>query len=97
MARNVLVLGYRPSWNLWLYSKYLTVRKTSPNPSPGNPEFAFWTGVALASQRREDAAIPLLREAFANGEGWRDLLRRLPAAGMLPSDDALIERLCGES
>jgi uncharacterized Ntn-hydrolase superfamily protein len=65
--------------------------------NPGNPEFTFWTGVAFASSGRVEDALPLFREAFADGDGWRELLRRLPAAGMLPDDDALIERLCGVS
>ena len=30
-AGTLLLLGKSPSWNLWLYSKYLTIRK--PNPS----------------------------------------------------------------
>ena len=31
------------------------------------------------------------------GEGWRELLRRLPASGLLPDDDELIARLTGPS
>jgi uncharacterized Ntn-hydrolase superfamily protein len=60
---------------------------------PGNPELAFWHGVALAGSGREDEARGLLGEAFRAGEGWRELLRRLPAAGLLPDDPALVERL----
>src|SRR5215218_11120969 len=30
-ARKLLVLGKSPSSNLWLYSKYLTTRKTPPS------------------------------------------------------------------
>jgi len=31
MARKLFVRGNRSSWNLWLYSKYLTTRKTPPS------------------------------------------------------------------
>jgi len=65
--------------------------------TPNNPEFTFWAGVAFASSGRVEEAIPLLRKAFEDGEGWRDLLRRLPAVGMLPQDAVLLERLCGAS
>jgi uncharacterized Ntn-hydrolase superfamily protein len=60
---------------------------------PDNAELAFWHGVALAGTGREDEARGLLGQAFRAGDGWRDLLKRLPAAGLLPDDPALVERL----
>jgi uncharacterized Ntn-hydrolase superfamily protein len=60
---------------------------------PDNAELAFWHGVALAATGREDEALGLLGQAFSAGDGWRELLKRLPAAGLLPDDPALVERL----
>ncbi len=60
---------------------------------PGNPELAFWHGVALAAQGREQEARGLLEEAYRDRDGWRELLRRLPAAGLFPDDQALVDRL----
>ena len=60
---------------------------------PDNAELAFWHGVALAGTGREDEARGLLGQAFRAGDGWRELLKRLPAAGLLPDDPALVERL----
>jgi uncharacterized Ntn-hydrolase superfamily protein len=60
---------------------------------PDNAELAFWHGVALAGTGREDEARGLLGQAFSAGDGWRELLKRLPAAGLLPDDPALVERL----
>ena len=60
---------------------------------PGNPELAFWHGVALAAQGREEEARGLLEEAYRDRDGWRELLRRLPAAGLFPDDQALVDRL----
>jgi uncharacterized Ntn-hydrolase superfamily protein len=60
---------------------------------PDNAELAFWHGVALAGSGREDEARGLLGQAFRAGEGWRELLSRLPAAGLLPDDPELVERL----
>jgi hypothetical protein len=35
----------------------------------------------------------VLAKSFAAHDGWKELLRRLPAAGMFLDDPALIERL----
>jgi uncharacterized Ntn-hydrolase superfamily protein len=60
---------------------------------PDNPELAFWHGVALAGNGREDEARGMLGQAFRVSDGWRELLTRLPAAGLLPDDEGLVERL----
>jgi uncharacterized Ntn-hydrolase superfamily protein len=60
---------------------------------PDKVELSFWHGVALAATGREDEARPLLGEAFRAGDGWRELLGRLPAAGLLPDDPELVARL----
>jgi uncharacterized Ntn-hydrolase superfamily protein len=62
---------------------------------PGNLELAFWHGVALAASGREEDAAPILRRAFQENEGWIELLKRLPAAGLFPDDGELIARLIG--
>jgi uncharacterized Ntn-hydrolase superfamily protein len=60
---------------------------------PDSAELAFWHGVALAANGREDEARPLLERAYAQGEGWRELLRRLPEAGLFPDDRELVTRM----
>ena len=60
---------------------------------PDKVELSFWHGVALAATGREDEARPLLDAAFRAGDGWRELLGRLPAAGLLPDDPELVARL----
>jgi hypothetical protein len=49
--------------------------------------------VTLAASGREQEARELLQQAYREGEGWRELLRRLPASGLFPDDRELIERL----
>jgi uncharacterized Ntn-hydrolase superfamily protein len=61
--------------------------------APGNPEFGFWAAIALATAGRVEEALPLLRAAYAADPGWRELVRRLPAAGLFPDDPELLERL----
>jgi len=58
-----------------------------------NVEASFWAGVSLAAAGQEESARALLAKSFARHDGWKELLRRLPGAGMFPDDPALIERL----
>lgn len=60
-----------------------------------NVEPSFWAGVSLAAAGQEEAARGLLAKSFAKHDGWKELLRRLPAADMFPDDPDLIERLIG--
>jgi uncharacterized Ntn-hydrolase superfamily protein len=61
--------------------------------APGNPELAFWFGVSLGAAGRVDEARPVLALAFGVHDGWAELLRRLPAAGLFPDDPALLDAL----
>ena len=60
---------------------------------PDNAELAFWRGVALATRGHEEEARALLQDAYRQNDGWRELLRRLPAAGLFPDDPPLVDRL----
>jgi uncharacterized Ntn-hydrolase superfamily protein len=62
---------------------------------PDNLELAFWHGVALAANGREEEAGRILRRPFEAHAGWIELLKRLPAAGLFPDDGELIARLAG--
>ncbi|MGH7629494.1 MAG: DUF1028 domain-containing protein [Gemmatimonadales bacterium] len=61
--------------------------------SATNGEAVFWTGISLAAARREREAIPYLARAYAVHPQWADLIPRLPDAGLLPQDQALVKRL----
>lgn len=61
--------------------------------SVGNVEPAFWFGVGVAMSGDVERARKVLAAPFAAHDGWKELLRRLPAAGMFPDDPELIERL----
>jgi uncharacterized Ntn-hydrolase superfamily protein len=58
-----------------------------------NGEAAFWTGITLVGAERVDDAIPYLVRAYRIDRRWAVLVPRLSAAGLLASDQALIERL----
>jgi uncharacterized Ntn-hydrolase superfamily protein len=57
-----------------------------------NGEAPFWVGVTLAAGGREGEAGPYLLRAYALDERWAELILRLPASDLLPSDD-MAERL----
>ncbi len=61
--------------------------------SATNGEAVFWTGISLVAARREREAMAYLARAYAVHPRWADLIPRLPAAGLLPRDQALVERL----
>jgi uncharacterized Ntn-hydrolase superfamily protein len=57
-----------------------------------NGEAPFWVGVTLAAKGREAEAAPFLHRAYAVDAAWAELIPRLPAAKLLPSDE-LADRL----
>jgi uncharacterized Ntn-hydrolase superfamily protein len=56
-------------------------------------ELPFWQAVTLVVVGREAEAAPIFRRVFAKEPYWADLVPRLPAAGQLPDDPALIKRI----
>jgi uncharacterized Ntn-hydrolase superfamily protein len=52
-----------------------------------NGEAPFWVGITLASEGRTEDAVPFLRRAYAQDQRWADLVTRLPASGLLPSEE----------
>ena len=58
-----------------------------------NGEMAFWHAVTLVGVNRFDEALPLFRRAFVQDPRWRELVPRLPKAGALPDNPALIKRI----
>ena len=60
---------------------------------PDNHEMVFWHAATLVGIGRVDEALPLFKRAFEMWPDWRTLVPRLPAAGLLPDDPELIERI----
>jgi uncharacterized Ntn-hydrolase superfamily protein len=61
--------------------------------APDNHEMIFWHAATLAAGGRVDESLPLFRRAFEMWPLWRELVQRLPAAGLLPDDPALMQRI----
>ena len=74
---------------------YHAATQLVPDAATGG-EAPFWVGVTLASIDRVEEAIPYLQRAQAQHDRWADLIRRLPASGLLPDDDALVQHLVSQ-
>ncbi len=61
-----------------------------------NGEAAFWVGVTLADNGKIGDAIPYLQRAYHQDVRWAALVRRLPASGLLPTNDDLVKKLVAE-
>jgi uncharacterized Ntn-hydrolase superfamily protein len=61
--------------------------------APQIVELPFWQAVTLASIGRWSEAEPIFRSVFAKEPVWAELVARLPAAGLLPNDQALVARI----
>jgi uncharacterized Ntn-hydrolase superfamily protein len=64
---------------------------------PSNVEMTYWTAVSLVGMGRVDEALPLFRKTFAADPSWAELTRRLPKAGLLADDAALLARILREA
>ncbi len=53
---------------------------------PDSVELRFWNGVTLATNGHLDRALPIFESVFARDASWAELLRRLPAAGLIEED-----------
>ncbi|MFN2382768.1 MAG: tetratricopeptide repeat protein, partial [Gemmatimonadota bacterium] len=60
---------------------------------PDNAEMVYWAAVTLAGEGRVDEALARFERAFAADPRWAVLTARLPAAGLLPADPALMDRI----
>ncbi len=61
--------------------------------TPDNHEMIFWHAATLAAIGQVDESLPLFKRAFEMWPDWRELVPRLPAAGLLPDDPEVIGRI----
>ena len=60
---------------------------------PQNIELMFWKAVSLLNSRRFEDAEKVFDEVFKLDARWRELLKRLPAAGIIKPEDDIIKYL----
>lgn len=61
--------------------------------APGITELKFWAAVTMFTEGNEKEALAYFKDVFKVDARWVTVVRRLPAAGLLPDDDALIEKI----
>lgn len=61
--------------------------------APHLDELPFWQAVTLLDSGREEEALPILGKVIKTDPNWLLLLERLPAAGLLKGDPAMMRRV----
>jgi len=61
--------------------------------APHIVELPFWQAVTLIETGRESEGFEVLKRVFQSDPNWLTLIQRLPAAGLLRDDPALMERI----
>jgi uncharacterized Ntn-hydrolase superfamily protein len=70
-------------------AEYAAAERMAPRVS----EMVYWHAVTLAGAGRVEESLPLFERAFEADRNWAVLTPRLPSAGLLPKDDALVLRI----
>ncbi|MEL6132133.1 MAG: tetratricopeptide repeat protein, partial [Bacteroidota bacterium] len=60
---------------------------------PKNLEMKYWKAIALANNGRVEDAMPIFKAIFDEDPNWKELTRRLPAAGLLMIEPDTIEQI----
>lgn len=61
--------------------------------APDNLELAFWQGVSLVNVGRDDEGVRILKSVVERDANWKELLKRLPAAGLLTVSADRLEKI----
>ncbi len=63
---------------------------------PENLEMKFWKAVAMANSGMLKEAKPIFKSIFEKDENWREMLKRLPASGLLDLSEEEIKSITEE-
>jgi len=61
--------------------------------APDNLELAFWQGVSLVNVGHDAEGVRILKAVVGRDANWKELLRRLPAAGLLTVSTDRLEKI----
>lgn len=65
--------------------------------APEVTEIRFWTAVTMISSGREKEALPIFQEVFAEDGNWVEVVKRLPAAGLLPAGGKVLGKILAQA
>ena len=72
-------------------SEYAAAAQMMPN----NVEIKYWAAITMITAGHEKEAMPYFKEVFSKDRNWIDVTKRLPAAGLLPDDPGMMEKILG--
>jgi len=61
--------------------------------APEIEEMPFWQAVTLADTGHLEAALPIFASVFQKNRDWAELVKRLPASGLLKSDEEMMAKI----
>ena len=61
--------------------------------APDIEEMPFWQAVTLADTGKIEEALPIFKKVFRKNKDWAELVKRLPASGLLKNDAEMIKRI----
>lgn len=64
--------------------------------APHIVEIPFWRAVTLVGAGRVEESLPIFRRVFVAEARWREVVPRLVEAGLLPDDQAVIDRILAQ-
>lgn len=74
----------------------LSAYRAADQMAPGFIELPFWHALTLADLGRMDEAAPIFQTVFRNNPNWAELVKRLPAAGLLKDDPNLLQQILAQ-
>jgi hypothetical protein len=57
----------------------------------------FWKAVTLADTGKLAEALPVFKEVFAREPIWAELLKRLPASGLIKDDKEMLAAILAQA
>jgi uncharacterized Ntn-hydrolase superfamily protein len=66
---------------------------TAMQLAPGNSEVQFWAAVTMFTEGNEEQALKYFKEVFKADRNWIEVIKRLPAAGLLPVGEEQIQKI----
>jgi tetratricopeptide (TPR) repeat protein len=61
--------------------------------APENEEMPFWQAVTLADTDKLTEALPIFEKVFRKNRDWAELVKRLPASGLLKDDVEMMRKI----
>lgn len=71
----------------------LQAYRSAAQLAPDMDELPFWHALTLAELDRMDEAAPIFKAVFKANSNWAELVKRLPASGLLKDDAELMRQI----